>query len=79
MEKDTAEVGTHVVRIYMDGSTAPTTFKATAGRKRFWLELPCHGSDGDPQNAALDIDYFCVKAGVHAPNGATIVNTDILI
>ncbi|MEL0061606.1 MAG: hypothetical protein VW711_15730, partial [Verrucomicrobiales bacterium] len=79
VEKDTAEVGTHVVRIYMDGSTAPTTFKATAGPgSDFGSSYLAMGATATPQNAALDIDYFRVKAGVHAPNGATIVNTDIL-
>ena len=63
----------------MDGSTAPTTFKATAGPgSDFGSSYLAMGATATPQNAALDIDYFRVKAGVHAPNGATIVNTDIL-
>jgi len=79
IEKDPAEVGTHLVRIYMDGATAPTTFKATAGTgSDFGSSYLAMGATATPQNAALDIDYFRIKGGVHAPNGATIVNTDIL-
>jgi hypothetical protein len=80
LEKDSADVGTHVARIYMDGSIAPTSFKVTAGPGNDFGDLSyiAMGSTATPQNSALDVDYYRIKWGVHAPNGADIVNSDIL-
>ena len=68
IEKDEANVGTHVARIYVDGSSAPQTFKITAGTgSDFGGSYLAIGSTATPQNSALDIDFFGVKFEAVAP------------
>ena len=62
--------GTHVVSIYMDGSTTPYVFDVTAGTGN-----PANVGDltmnmdlgATPQSGALDVDFFAVKDGIYTP------------
>lgn len=79
LEKDTANVGTHVASIYVDGNLTPNVFKVTAGSgSDFGGSYIAMGSTATPQNSALDIDYYRVKFGVVPPTGAISEKLDIL-
>ncbi len=72
IEKDEANVGTHVARIYVDGSAAPQTFKITAGTgSDFGGSYLAIGSTATPQNSALDIDFYGVKFEAVEPAAKT--------
>ncbi|MCS1408433.1 MAG: hypothetical protein M2R45_01608 [Verrucomicrobia subdivision 3 bacterium] len=72
IEKDAANVGTHIASIYIDGDTIPQVFKMTAGSGNDFGDLSylAMGATATPQNAALDIDFYRVKFGAVAPEGA---------
>ncbi|MDA1273565.1 MAG: hypothetical protein O2960_05880 [Verrucomicrobia bacterium] len=79
IEKDSANVGTHVASIYVDGNLTPNVFKVTSGPgSDFGGSYIAMGSTATPQNSALDIDYYRVKFGVVPPTGAIREKLDIL-
>jgi hypothetical protein len=68
--------GTHVVNIYVDGATTPTTFNITAGNGdeganvingTNFLALGLNNSAG---RGGLDVDFYAYKQGIIAPVGA---------
>ncbi|MBT5063947.1 MAG: hypothetical protein HOM65_16065, partial [Verrucomicrobia bacterium] len=73
IEKDEANVGTHVARIYVDGDSTAQTFKITAGPGNDFGDLSylALGATATPQNAALDIDFFGVKFEAVDPESKT--------
>ncbi len=72
IEKDAANVGTHVASIYLDGNPAPQVFKMTIGTgSDFEGSYLAMGSTATPQNSALDIDFYRVKLGAVPPPGAS--------
>ena len=80
IEKDGADVGTHVASIYVDGNLTPNVFKVTAGPGDDFggMSYLAMGSTATPQNSALDIDYYRVKFGVVPPEGASSEKLDII-
>ena len=72
IEKDEAEVGTHIASIYIDGNTTPQVFKMTAGPgSDFDGSYIAMGATATPQNAALDVDFYRIKFGAVPPEGAS--------
>lgn len=80
IEEDSADVGTHVANIYVDGVLTPNVFKVTTGPGDDFsgISYLAMGSTATPQNSALDIDYYRVKFGVVPPTGASSEKLDIL-
>jgi autotransporter-associated beta strand protein len=71
----TAGNGTHVVNIYVDGATTPSTFNITAGNGdeganvlngTNFLAIGLNNSAG---RGGLDVDFYAYKQGVIAPTG----------
>jgi hypothetical protein len=71
----TAGNGTHVVNIYVDGSSTPATFNITAGNGdeganvlngTNFLALGLNNSGG---RGGLDVDFFAYRQGVITPTG----------
>ena len=73
IERDSADVGTHIASIYIDGNATPQVFKMTAGPGDDFsgLSYIAMGATATPQNAALDIDFYRIKFGVVPPVGAS--------
>jgi len=73
IQGDTSEGGTHLVTIWMDGSSEPSQFHVTAGTGSdaagSYLAMGC-GSTG--QSGAFDVDFFAYKAGLHQPTGGIV-------
>jgi len=73
IKADTSGSGTHLVKIWMDGSLTPTEFHVTASTANEtnyaafgYLALGC-GNTG--QAGAFDTDFFAYKPGLYAPGG----------
>ena len=67
--------GTHVVNIYLDGSSTPTTFNITAGNGDEGTSFNAtnflaFGLNNSAGRGGLDVDFFAYKQGVIAPAGA---------
>ena len=70
--------GTHTVKVYLDGSTTPTTFHVTAtsdGTLEYlnnaWLAMGLSGSD---LFGSVDVDFYAYSLGVITPvaSGASL-------
>lgn len=77
IQQDLTNTGTHLVKVYMDGSIVSDDFIVTAGN--------CHGDHdyGDsylsmevgstPQAGAIDIDFIAYKQGIYQPLIVTVI------
>jgi Concanavalin A-like lectin/glucanases superfamily len=74
IKADTNGVGTHVVSVYMDGSTTGTNMVVTAGNGDDYAGTPYLGMGGSrtAESYALDVDFFAYKIGAEAPTGGTV-------
>ncbi len=65
---DTLELGTHVVKIYLDGALEPVVFDVTAGDGQDYpATYLAMGLGATFESGALDVDFVRVAAGKHAP------------
>ena len=77
IKKDEKNNGTHVVKVWMDGSDAFSQFDATAGPgSDFGSSYLAMGATATPQNAALDIDFFGMKVGAVEPTPRSYQDPD---
>ena len=74
IEEDTTDTGTHLVRVWKDGSLVSDDFIVTAGDGSDYDDSYIGMGAGQTDSAcAYDIDFFCYKAGaVVAPEPATL-------
>lgn len=68
MEPDTSLTGTHLVKVYIDGSLVPNNFLVTAGNGNIYNDSYISlGVGSTPQSGALDIDFFSYAVGANSP------------
>ena len=77
IQADPTNVGTHLVNVYLDGSTTPTTFHVTASadnnseyKNNAWLAM---GMSSTNLFGSLDVDFFSYSLGVIAPVSAELL------
>jgi len=68
IEPDASVTGTHLVKVYADGSLTPANFLVTAGTGNIYADsYVAMGVGSTPQSGAIDIDFFSYLAGSSAP------------
>jgi hypothetical protein len=69
IESDASLTGTHLVKVYTDGSLISNNFLVTAGNGNLYsgLSYIALGVGSTGQSGAFDIDYFSYAQGVLAP------------
>lgn len=68
IQPDTTATGTHLVRVYRDGSLTATEFYVTAGVGNDYEDSYLGmGVGATPQSGAIDVDFFAYKAEVLIP------------
>ncbi len=68
IQQDVTGYGTHLVKIYLDGSTVSNDFYVTAGDGNDYEDsYILMGMGSTPQSGAIDIDYFAYKQGIFYP------------
>jgi hypothetical protein len=69
IQPDDTGVGTHKVDVYVDGSTTANSFLVTAGTgSDYGLNYISMGLGATPQQAAVDVDFYAYKEGIHVPS-----------
>jgi hypothetical protein len=69
IQRDITGYGTHLVKIYLDGSLVPNDFYVTAGDGNDYEDsYVLIGLGATPQSGAIDIDYFAYKQGIFSPS-----------
>ena len=69
IEQDESGIGTHLVKVYLDGSDELDEFLVTAGNNVGYEDSFLGiGTGSTAQMGALDIDFFAYSAGVFPPN-----------
>ena len=77
IEADNTMAGTHLVKVYMDGSTRADEFIVTAGNGNDYDDSYISlGVGATPQSGAIDIDFFSYKRGCYRPMQAEIFVDD---
>ena len=73
IETDYSGTGTHIVKVYLDGSLSPTVFFVTAGTGYSYYEdnYLAIGNGSTGQSGAFDIDFISYVPGVVTPVSAT--------
>jgi len=73
IKADSTGVGTHLVSVYLDGSTTATNLIVTAGDGDDFTGTPylAMGGSRTAESFALDVDFFAYKIGAEAPKGKT--------
>jgi len=73
IQTDVTATGTHLVRVYRDGSVTANEFYVTAGvgndYENSYLAM---GVGATPQSGAIDVDFFAYKPGVVLPVAAPV-------
>lgn len=73
IQADQSGGGTHKVDVYLDGAEVSNTFHVTAGNGNDYdLSYIAMGAGATPQQAALDVDFFAYKQGIHLPGGPLV-------
>jgi len=68
IEADVSATGTHLVKVYLDGSSVSNDFIVTAGNGNDYNDsYIAMGLGSTAQSGSIDIDYFSYKPGVFAP------------
>jgi len=70
IESDASLTGTHLVKVYADGSLISNDFLVTAGNGNLYsgFSYIALGVGSTPQSGAIDIDYFSYTSGALAPS-----------
>jgi hypothetical protein len=77
IQPDQTGVGTHKVDVYVDGSTTANSFLVTAGTgSDYTLSYLSMGLGATPQQAAIDVDFFAYKEGIHVPSAPQTLQGD---
>jgi len=68
IQPDITGFGTHLVKVYIDGSQISNDFYVTAGTGNDYNDsYILMGMGATPQNGAIDVDYLSYKQGIFSP------------
>jgi hypothetical protein len=68
IQPDITGFGTHLVRVYLDGSQTSNDFYVTAGTGNDYdNSYILMGTGATLQSGAIDVDYFSYKQGIYSP------------
>ncbi len=68
IQPDVTANGTHLVKVYLDGSQVSNDFYVTAGNGNDYEDsYILMGMGATPQSGAIDVDYFSYKQGLFTP------------